>query len=78
MVTIDGYDGCSPLNSTCGTNAFSLGYFFKDYFNCTSAMNMDQGGSTTMFINGQPNNGIVSNPGQGPRAIASALMLVGP
>ena len=78
MVTIDGYDGCSPLNSTCGTNAFSLGYFFKDYFNCTSGMNMDQGGSTTMFINGQPNNGIVSNPGQGPRVIASALMLVGP
>jgi hypothetical protein len=78
MITIDGYDGCSSFNSTCGTNAFSQGYFLKDYFNCTSGMNMDQGGSTTMWINGQGNNGIVSNSGGGPRSIASGLFLVGP
>jgi len=78
MITIDGYDGCSSFNSTCGTNAFSQGYLLKDYFNCTSGMNMDQGGSTTMWINGQENNGIVSFSGGGPRAIASGLFLVGP
>jgi hypothetical protein len=78
MLTIDGYDGCSSFNSTCGTNAFSMAYFLKDYFNCTSGMNMDQGGSTTMYVKGQPNNGIVSSSGGGPRAIASGLILVGP
>jgi hypothetical protein len=75
LVTTDGYDGCGLLNSTCGTNAFSLAYLFKDYFNATTAMAMDQGGSTTMFVAGQPDNGIVSHSGGGARAIASALFL---
>jgi hypothetical protein len=45
LVTTDGYDGCNPFDATCGTNAFTLAYFFKDYLNATSAMGMDQGGS---------------------------------
>ena len=33
LVTTDGFDGCPLLNATCGTNAFTLAYLFKDYFN---------------------------------------------
>jgi len=39
-------------------------------------MGMDQGGSTTMYVKGQPSNGIVTNPGQGVRNIFSGLFLV--
>lgn len=76
LVTTDGYDGCSPFNATCGTNAFTLAYFFKDYLNATSAMNMDQGGSTTMWVKGQPGDGVVSNSGGGPRSINSGVFIM--
>jgi hypothetical protein len=76
LVTTDGYDGCSPFNATCGTNAFTLAYLMKDFFNATSAMNMDQGGSTTMWVKGQANDGIVSSSGSGTRAINSGLFVV--
>ena len=72
LVTTDGYDGCPLLNPTCGTNAFTLGYLMKDYFGVQSAMGMDQGGSTTMFVKGL---GVVTNPGRGTRNIFSALMV---
>ena len=76
LVTTDGYDGCSPFNATCGTNAFTLAYLMKDFFLVTSAMNMDQGGSTTMWVKGQPSDGIVSSSGGGTRAINSGLFVV--
>jgi exopolysaccharide biosynthesis protein len=45
----------------------------KDYLHCSSAMNMDQGGSTTMWVKGQ---GVVSNPGHGLRNLANGLFVV--
>jgi exopolysaccharide biosynthesis protein len=73
IVTTDGYDGCPLTNSTCGTNAYTLAYLFKDLLNATSAMMMDQGGSTTMFVQGQ---GIVSHAGGGARNINAGLFLL--
>jgi hypothetical protein len=67
LVTVDGFDGCSGLDATCCTNAFTLAYLMKDFFGVASALGMDQGGSTSMFVRGA---GIVSNPGQGVRVFS--------
>lgn len=75
FVTFDGHDGCPLKDPTCGTNAFTLAYFFKDYLHVTSAMNMDQGGSTTMYVKGQGSDGIVTNSGGSPRTLYSGLFL---
>lgn len=55
-----------------------LGYLLKDYFGATSAMGMDQGGSTTMFVAGQGRGGIVSNSSTdgGVRPVFNGLFLV--
>jgi len=73
LITTDGYDGCALLNATCGTNAFTMAYLLKDFFNVTSALNMDQGGSTTFWAAGK---GVVSHSGGGVRAINSGLFIV--
>jgi exopolysaccharide biosynthesis protein len=49
-----------------------MAYLLKDYFGAASALGMDQGGSTTMFVRGA---GVVTNPGQGVRAVFSALFV---
>ena len=36
---------------------------------------MDQGGSTTMWVKGQENGGVVSNAGYGARNVANALFI---
>jgi hypothetical protein len=72
LATFDGYDGCPQANTSCGTNAFTMAAFFKDFLKVSKAMAMDQGGSTTMFVKGQ---GVVSNPGAGVRAVFSGLFL---
>ncbi len=59
-----------------GTNAFTMAYFLKDYIGAVSGMGMDQGGSTTMFVAGQPNGGIVTNPGSSPRNIYNGLFII--
>lgn len=76
LVTLDGFDGCFPLDPTCGTNAYSMAYFMRDYLGCASAMGMDQGGSTTMWVAGQGQDGIVSKSGGGPRPIFNGLFLL--
>lgn len=72
FVTFDGFDGCAQTNGTCGTNAFTMAYFFKDFLMVEKAMGMDQGGSTTMWVEGE---GIVTNPGANARPIFSGLFL---
>lgn len=73
FVTTDGRDACPFYDQSCGTNAFTLAYFFRDYLNATSAMAMDQGGSTTMWLKGP---GIISSPGGSPRSIFGGLCIV--
>jgi len=81
MVTADGYDGCPfYTDTTCGINALILSYFMKDALGVTSAMGMDQGGSTTMFVKGYGRDGIVSCSSDkecsgGGRPIFSGLMV---
>jgi len=53
-----------------------MAYFMKDYLGVSSAMAMDQGGSTTMYVAGHGQNGIVSKYGGGPRAIFNGLFLL--
>jgi exopolysaccharide biosynthesis protein len=40
-----------------------------------SAMRMDGGGSTAMWVAGQPSEGIVSNPGRGERQIFNGIFI---
>lgn len=61
MATVDGYDGCPIRDATCGIFCHQMGFFMKDFLGATTAMEMDQGGSTTMWVTGQPNGGLVSN-----------------
>lgn len=57
LITVDGRN-----KQALGMSAKELTSFLKRYFNPKSAMNIDGGGSTTMWIKGQPFNGIVNYP----------------
>lgn len=53
------------------------------WLGCTDALNLDGGGSTTMYVKGWPNNGIVNYPSDnfrfdhnGERAVSNAVMVV--
>lgn len=53
------------------------------WLNCRDAINLDGGGSTTMFIKGQPDKGVVNHPSDnkkfdhaGEREVANAILLV--
>lgn len=56
MVTVDGRSEIAA-----GMNLFELGRFMK-WLGAENAMNFDGGGSTTMWISGEPDNGIVNYP----------------
>lgn len=80
FVTFDGWDSCAFWDPTCGTNAFTMAYFLRDYLGAVSAMGMDQGGSTTMYVAGHGADGIVTCTSQGsgcgsPRNIFNGLFL---
>lgn len=75
FLTTDGFDGCPATNQTCGANAFTLAYLAKDFLRVGKAMAMDQGGSTTMFVQGQGADGIVTHSGSGARPLFSGLFL---
>lgn len=58
LITVDGRrDGVSE-----GMSAKELTEILQDNFNPKSALNIDGGGSTTMWIKGQPYNGVVNYP----------------
>ena len=62
LVTADGYDGCSFFDPTCGIEAYPFADYMIEVLDVDSSMNMDQGGSTTMWIKGEDptRNGVVS------------------
>lgn len=50
---------------------------------CVSALNFDGGGSTTMWVNGEPDNGVISHPTDnkkydhlGERKVANAILIM--
>ncbi len=57
LVTVDGRNKIAK-----GMSAKELTEFLRRYFNPKSAMNIDGGGSTMMWVKGQPYNGIVNYP----------------
>lgn len=73
FVVSDGHDNCPHDNLTCGISSAPLAYFMLDAINCTAAMEMDQGGSATLWLAGF---GVVSNPGMGLRHVYDGLFMV--
>jgi len=72
LVVADGTDSCSRWDSTCGIEATPMAYFMKDQIGVALAMEMDQGGSSTMWINGL---GIVNNNKVDPRPVFNGLFV---
>ena len=56
LITVDGRS-----SESFGMTLAELGYLSK-ILNCKDAINLDGGGSTTMYIKGQPENGVVNYP----------------
>ena len=69
MVAVDG-DGDKH-----GLGEKNLASLMLHHFDAQQATSFDQGGSTTMWVAGEPNSGIVSNAGGGARAVASGLFV---
>ena len=77
LITIDGRNDAAK-----GMSAKEMTAFLQRYFNPKSAMNIDGGGSTMMWVKGQPFNGIVNYPTDnkkfdhyGQRQIETALFI---
>lgn len=56
LITVDGRS-----SESFGMTLAELSYLSK-ILNCKDALNLDGGGSTTMYIKGQPENGVVNYP----------------
>jgi exopolysaccharide biosynthesis protein len=56
LITVDG-----RTNESYGMNLHELTYLTKT-LNCKDAINLDGGGSTTLYIANQPENGVVNYP----------------
>lgn len=57
LIAVDGRN-----KEALGMSAKELTAFLQRFFNPKSAMNIDGGGSTMMWVKGQPFNGIVNHP----------------
>ena len=76
LVTADGSDSCKAADPTCGIEFAPFAGLLLEYFGVYSAMGMDRGGSSTMWVNGSgAPDGVVSNPGHGPRRIFNGLFV---
>ena len=78
LVTVDGRSKGNSL----GVNLNELANILK-WLGAENALNLDGGGSTTMYIEGQPENGIVNRPcdnqkfdRQGERRVCNSLLLL--
>ena len=78
LVTVDGRSKGNSL----GVNLNELANILK-WLGVENALNLDGGGSTTMYIEGQPENGIVNRPcdnqkfdRQGERRVSNSLLLL--
>ncbi|HEY5371302.1 MAG TPA: phosphodiester glycosidase family protein [Hanamia sp.] len=77
LVTVDG-----NTKESAGVTIAEFAKIFKA-LKCTSALNFDGGGSTTMWINGAPDNGVISHPTdnktfdhEGERKVGNAILLM--
>lgn len=79
LVTVDGRTA-HAAGMTCDELARVM-----QELGCVSAVNMDGGGSTTMWVNGEPNNGVVNYPSDngaydhlGERSCSNAIAIIAP
>jgi exopolysaccharide biosynthesis protein len=77
LITVDGRNAMAQ-----GMNLHELTYLTK-MLGCKDAINLDGGGSTTMYIKGQPYDGVVNFPCDnkqfdhyGERAVSNVLMIL--
>jgi exopolysaccharide biosynthesis protein len=77
LITVDGRNAMAQ-----GMNLHELTYLTK-MLNCKDAINLDGGGSSTMYIQGQPANGVVNYPCDnkqfdhyGERAVSNVFMIL--
>lgn len=77
LITVDGRNALAQ-----GMNLHELTYMAK-MLNCKNAINFDGGGSTTMYIKGQPDHGVINYPCDnkqfdhlGERAVSNVFMIL--
>ena len=77
LIAVDG-----NAKESSGFTTAEFAKFFKA-LKCVSALNFDGGGSTTMWVNGKPENGVVSHPTDnkkydhfGERKVANAILIM--
>src|SRR6185437_5391671 len=77
LVAVDG-----NAKESAGVSIPEFAQLFKA-LKCVSALNFDGGGSTTMWVNGEPENGVVSHPTDnkkydhfGERKVANAILIM--
>jgi exopolysaccharide biosynthesis protein len=77
LITVDGRNAMAQ-----GMNLHELTYLTK-MLNCKDVVNLDGGGSSTMYIQGQPANGVVNYPCDnkqfdhyGERAVSNVFMIL--
>jgi exopolysaccharide biosynthesis protein len=76
LITIDGRN-----ENAAGMNLFELRKFLR-WLNATDGLNLDGGGSTTLWVQGQPENGVVNYPTdnktwdrEGEREVANVVLV---
>jgi exopolysaccharide biosynthesis protein len=78
IITVDG-----QAKESAGVTTPEFAKLFKA-LKCVSAINLDGGGSTTMWVKGEPENGVISHPTDnkkydhlGERKVANAILIMG-
>lgn len=76
LIAVDG-----NAKESAGFSTPEFAKFFKA-LKCVSALNLDGGGSTTMWVSGEPENGVISHPTDnkkydhyGERKVANAIII---
>jgi len=79
LLTVDGRN-----ENSAGMSLFELTKLMR-WLGCTSAINFDGGGSTTLWVNGMPDNGVVNFPTdnkkwdhEGQRKVANVILVKKP
>lgn len=77
LITVDGRNALAQ-----GMNLHELTYLAKK-LNCKNAINLDGGGSSTMYVEGEPFNGVINHPCDnkqfdhfGERAVSNIFMIL--
>lgn len=76
LLTVDGRN-----ENSAGMSLFELTKLMR-WLGCTSAINFDGGGSTTLWVNGMPDNGVINYPTdnkkwdhEGQRKVANVILV---